>query len=49
MISILNGDNYPLINDMAEMYNAERLKEYCNWFFRSHCFAIDTDMSMREE
>jgi hypothetical protein len=21
---------------MADIYNAERLKEYCNWFFRRH-------------
>ena len=34
LINILNLDNYVLINDMADMYNAERLKEYCNWFFR---------------
>ena len=43
LINILNADNYALINDMAEMYNAERLKEYCNWFFRRHCFEIMDD------
>jgi len=32
---------------MAETYNAERLKEYCNWFFRRHSswFAVDSSMS----
>lgn len=50
MISILNIDNYVLINDMADMYNAERLKEYCNWFYRRHCFQMDYgDASMKDE
>ncbi len=40
LINILNAENYSLINDMAEMYNAERLKEYCNWFFRRHCYSV---------
>jgi hypothetical protein len=30
-------DNYSLINEMADLYNAEKLKEYCNWFYRRHC------------
>lgn len=54
LINILNTDNITLINDMAEMYNAERLKEYCNWFYRKHCQAgivgnITDDSSMRDE
>lgn len=38
LINILNIDNYSLISDMAELYNAERLREYCNWFYRRHCY-----------
>jgi len=34
---------------MAEVYNADRLKEYCNWFFRRHSLSIDRDISMKEE
>ncbi len=50
LINILTGENFALINDMADMYNAERLKEYCNWFFRRHSSYIpfDTDMSVKE-
>jgi hypothetical protein len=36
LIDILNSDNFQVINEMADIYNAERLKEYCNWFFRRH-------------
>ena len=36
LIDTLNADNFSLINEMAEMYNAEKLKEYCNWFYRRH-------------
>ena len=36
LIDILNQDNFQVINDMADIYNAERLKEYCSWFFRRH-------------
>lgn len=32
-----------MINDMSELYNAERLKEYCNWFFRRHCYSLTED------
>lgn len=47
LINILNTENYSLINDMADMYNAERLKEYCNWYYRRHStqFAADSCMS----
>jgi hypothetical protein len=34
LINILNADNFPLISEMAELYNAEKLKIYCNWFYR---------------
>ncbi len=37
LINILNADNFSIINDMAELYNGERLKEYCNWYLRRHC------------
>ena len=30
----LNVENFSLINGMSELYNAERLKEYCSWFQR---------------
>lgn len=36
LINILNADNFVLINEMAEIYNAEKLREYCNWFYRRH-------------
>jgi hypothetical protein len=36
LINILNTENFASINDMAEMYNAERLREYCNWYYRRH-------------
>lgn len=47
LINILNADNFGLINDMAELYNAERLKEYCNWFYRRHSsfLIVDNEMS----
>jgi hypothetical protein len=37
---------------MADMYNAERLKEYCNWFFRRHAssfMVMDNDLSLRDD
>lgn len=51
LINSLNADNFSLINDMSEMYNAEHLKEYCNWFYRGHAssLAIDNDMSIKDE
>lgn len=51
LINILNADNFGIINDMAEMYNAEKLKEYCNWFYRRHAsnLAIDNEMSVKDE
>jgi len=36
LIDFLNLENFFAINEQAELYNAERLKEYCNWFFRRH-------------
>lgn len=50
LINILNADNFSLINEMAEMYNAERLKEYCNWFFRRHSshFIADSEMNYKD-
>lgn len=41
LIHILNIENYSVVNDMAELYNAERLREYCNWFYRRHCFQTE--------
>jgi hypothetical protein len=32
-----------MINEMAEMYNAERLKEYCNWFYRRNSYFLGDD------
>ena len=43
MINYLNLDNYAIVNEMADLYNAERLKEYCNWFYRRHCYQMDND------
>jgi hypothetical protein len=52
LIDILNVDNFSLITEMAEIYNAERLKDYCNWFYRRHAsclkFNDDEDMSIKE-
>lgn len=28
---------------MAELYNAEKLKEYCNWFYRRHYSRMEVD------
>lgn len=36
LINILQNENYGVINEMAELYNAEHLREYCNWFARRH-------------
>jgi len=40
LIDFLNLENFFAINEQAELYNAERLKEYCNWFFRRHASFI---------
>ena len=51
LIDILNVDNFSIINEMAELYNAERLKEYCNWFYRRHAsfLVIENDeMSLKD-
>ena len=44
LINILNTENYNIVNETAELYNAERLKEYCNWFYRRHC-NVDNESS----
>jgi len=51
LIDILNVDNYSLINEMAEIYNAERLKDYCNWFYRRHasCLGLENEINNEDE
>ena len=29
-----------MISDIAELYNAERLKDYCSWYMRRHGTAV---------
>mmetsp|Transcript_250 Transcript_250/g.148 ORF Transcript_250/g.148 Transcript_250/m.148 type:complete len:132 (+) Transcript_250:1259-1654(+) len=41
LINILNVDNYPVISEVAEVYNAEKLREYCNWFYRRHQYSFE--------
>ena len=36
LINNLNADNFQVFSEMADMYNAERLRDYCNWFYRRH-------------
>ena len=36
LIDFLTAENYHLIAEQAELYNADRLREYCSWFFRRH-------------
>jgi hypothetical protein len=33
---MLNTENFKDIDEIAERYNAERLKEYCSWFARQY-------------
>jgi hypothetical protein len=49
LINVLCLDNYSLINEMADIYNAERLKEYCNWFYRRHCYSIECEVSANDD
>ena len=45
LIDFLNVENYQAISEQAELYNADRLKEYCYWFFRRHAsFIVNVDM-----
>jgi hypothetical protein len=45
LIDFLNVENYQAINEQAELFNAERLKEYCNWFYRRHAsFIVTADL-----
>ena len=36
LIASLNEDNFELISETADLYNAERLREYCNWYRRRY-------------
>jgi hypothetical protein len=36
LIDNLNQDNFQQVSEMAEMYNAERLIDYCNWYKRKN-------------
>lgn len=36
LIDALTLESYYQISEQAELYNAERLKEYCCWFQRRH-------------
>jgi BTB/POZ domain-containing protein 11 len=36
LISHLNTDNFSIMCHYADIYNANRLKEYCAWFHRVH-------------
>lgn len=40
LVDILSAYNFDVINDKADMYNAERLKEYCNWFYRRNMSSL---------
>ena len=49
MISILNVDNFTVINEMADMYNAENLVKYCSWFYRRHFKGDDRGLVEEEQ
>jgi hypothetical protein len=45
LINFLNVDNFHVISEHAELYNTERLREYCSWFYRRHAsFIVTSDM-----
>ncbi len=45
LINFLTVDNFHLISEHAELYNTERLKEFCNWFYRRHAsFIVTSEM-----
>ena len=36
LIKVIHQKNFTLISEAADKYNADRLKEYCGWFHRTH-------------
>jgi len=40
LIDFLTVDNFHQISEQADLYNAERLREYCNWFYRRHALQL---------
>ena len=49
LIQHLNHSNFVTISEMADLYNAERLKEYCNWFFRRNCEHLGCDDALMND
>ena len=45
LIDFLTVDNFASIMEQAELYNAERLKEYCHWFYRRNASFISGSQS----
>lgn len=43
-----NMDKYHTFMQMADMYNAEKLREYCYWYFRRF-MRSQTDLTEMEE
>jgi hypothetical protein len=45
LINFLTVDNFHAISEHAELYNTERLREYCSWFYRRHApFIVTQEM-----
>jgi hypothetical protein len=40
LVQMLTIENFHLISSVAENFNADRLREYCNWFFRRYSTEI---------
>jgi BTB/POZ domain len=40
LIDFLTADNFFAISEQADLYNAEKLKDYCSWFYRRNTYAI---------
>jgi hypothetical protein len=36
LVNMLSTENFKEIDEIADRYNAERLKEYCQWFSRQY-------------
>ena len=36
LVSMLNEDNVEVITEVAERFNAEKLREHCQWFRRRY-------------
>lgn len=45
LINNLTEDNFENFNIIADMYNAERLRDYCSWYYRRHYKALMGFMS----